>query len=112
VSDFVSTGAALIRQSIGERYRGRVPEGTRLLEPGYIPLDRPPRVLIVSYFPNASDLDKPGTPGYERVRSNVEAWGRSGTVDDYRVAYADWLSYLDRIPFTDNARSRYWTPPV
>lgn len=99
LADFVAFGAQLLRESIGERYRGLVPVGTRLLEPGYIPPDHEAKVLIISYYPNSSDIDKPGTPGYERVRGHLEAWRRSGAVNDYRAAYEDWVSYLDRIPF-------------
>lgn len=99
VSDFAESGAILIRQSISQRYKGLIPEGSRPLEPGFIPPDRQARVLIVSYFPNASDLDKPGTAAYERVRGHFRAWGLSGSVDDYRASYEDWLGYLDRIPF-------------
>ena len=48
ISAFAAGGANLIRQSITRRYKGLIAEGTRPLEPGYIPTDNPARVLIVS----------------------------------------------------------------
>jgi len=96
---FVASGAALIRQTAAVRYRGLVAEGTRLLEPGFIPPDSPARVLIVSYFPNATDLDGPGTPAYDELRAHFEAWADSEAVEDYRLCHEDWQSNLDRIPF-------------
>jgi hypothetical protein len=99
VRDFAATGASLIRQSTIERYHGAVPQTTRLLEPGFIPPDRPARVLIISYFPNASDTYKPGTPAYEQTRKRFETWGRSGDVVDYRACYEDWLELLKLVRF-------------
>lgn len=102
VREFAASGARLIQSPITERYRGLVPEGRRLLEPGFIPPTREPKVLIVSYYPNASDLDDPGSAAYDRWRRNFEAWAASGEVSDYAVAYGDWLLNLERIPFHRN----------
>jgi len=100
--EFVSVGASLIRESITERYHGLVQEGTRVLEPGFIPLKAPARVLIVSYFPNSSDVYKPGTPDYERERQHFENWGENGNVEAYAACYEDWISYLDGVQFHRN----------
>jgi hypothetical protein len=102
VQEFAASGARLIRSSITERYRGLVPEGTRLLEAGFIPPHQVPKVLIVSYYPNASDLNDPGTAAYDRVRANFETWAASGSITDYALAYGDWLAGLDHIPFHRN----------
>ncbi len=99
VSQFVSSGAALIRESIGERYHGLVDPGNNLLEPGFISPDLRPRVMIISYYPNATDLDKPGTPEYQAARNRVLAWAESGSVEAYRACYAAWLADLNRTPF-------------
>jgi hypothetical protein len=55
--------------------------------------------MIISYYPNATDLDKPGTPEYDAARNRVLAWGESASLEDYRACYAAWLADLDRIPF-------------
>ncbi len=79
VRDFAASGAKLIGHSITERYHGTVSPTTRLLEPGFIPPDRPARVLIISYFPNAADTYKPGTPAYEQTRKRFETWANRET---------------------------------
>lgn len=107
VQAFVETGAELIGRSIEQRYGGRVAPTTRKLEPGFIPPDCEARVLIVSYFPNSSDLDRPETQGYKKTRDALEEWRALGTVEAYRGAYEDWLAHLDRIPFHRN-----YTKPI
>jgi len=98
VETFVRTGAALIKQSIPGRYEGLVRENPdRPLEPGFIPPERRARVTIVSYYPNDGDLR--GDVDYAALRRNYANWGDSGSVEDYRMAYADWLASLPRIPF-------------
>ncbi|MBD5655726.1 MAG: hypothetical protein IAI50_11195 [Candidatus Eremiobacteraeota bacterium] len=99
VADFVASGALLMRDAIASRYKGLVAGGTRLLEPGFVPPDRPAKVLIVSYYPNATDRYKPGTAAYEAARGHLFAWRDDGSVAAYTAAYADWLGSLDRIPF-------------
>jgi hypothetical protein len=98
VREFVSIGAALIRSSIQERYHGLVADHSRPLEPGYIPPGREARVLIVSYYPNASSVPMPAGKHDEQI-ANFAAWGTSGTVAAYCACYRDWLTALNYIPF-------------
>jgi len=98
VREFVLIGAELIRSPIHERYHGLVADHSRPLEPGYIPPEREARVLIVSYYPNASPVPMPGGK-HDEQRANFAAWGASGTVAAYAACYRDWLTALDYIPF-------------
>lgn len=107
LEEFVRIGAELIREDRRVRYSGLAPPGDRPLEPGFIPPDSPATVTLVSYYPNESDLDHPGTAAYQRLREHFAAWGKEGTVAAYRAAYDDWLESLDRIPF----QSR-WVKPI
>ncbi|MDP9023980.1 MAG: hypothetical protein M3N13_01215 [Candidatus Eremiobacteraeota bacterium] len=66
------------------------------MELGFIPIDKPARVVTVSFYPNASESS---SAEYTANRRSMEAWGRSGDVADYEVAYADWLRMLPQIPF-------------
>jgi hypothetical protein len=99
LKEFVRIGAELIREDRGVRYSGFAPPGDRPLEPGFIPPDGPAMVTLVSYYPNESDLDQPGTAAYRRLRDHFAAWGNEGSVAAYRVAHDDWLESLDRIKF-------------
>lgn len=100
VKRFASDGAALIREDIGQRYGGMAYESGRPLEPGFIPVDRRPRITFVTWYPNASDLKR--DPNYDRLRRNFEVWGTSGNMESYRAAYGDWLASLPHIEFYRN----------
>lgn len=101
---FVAEGADLIRQNPAERYGGRV-AGARPLEPGFVPLFGPPRVVVISYHPNGNDV--PGGSPVPNLRGNFERWGEEASLDAYRTAYEDWVALLPHVPF-----HRKYTAPV
>jgi len=96
VERFAKDGATIIGLDRRTRYKSIGPESPRPLEPGYIPIDKPPRLCAVSFYPNASDLS---SNEYDAARASFEAWGRSGALEDYERAYMDWIETLPQVPF-------------
>ena len=96
LEQFAGLGAQIYQIDPREHYSAIGVLATRPLEPGFIPIDRPARIVTVSYYPNASPLP---SSEYERSRESFDAWGRSGKLPEYRRAYADWLAMLPQIPF-------------
>jgi hypothetical protein len=97
LEQFAAQGAKLISEDPLKRYRGAISVARRPLEPGFIPIDGAPLVAVVSYYPNESDLE--GDVDYRALREHFAAWGASGSLEDYAVAYEDWIRSLPVIPF-------------
>jgi hypothetical protein len=56
VSDFAEKGAAVYRTDPASHYRsGLGLKAKRPMKPGFIPIDTPAQVVIVSLFPNESE---------------------------------------------------------
>jgi len=104
VQRFAALGQRIIRTDPREHYTEIGRNAKRALEPGYIPIEKPPRVVTVSYYPNETELK---TPQFDALRRSFDAWGRSGSVEDYETSYMDWLQTLPQIPF-----HRDWNVPV
>lgn len=66
------------------------------MEPRFIRLGKPPKIVTVSFYPNESLLP---SQEYADRRASMDAWGKSGKVEDYEHAYGDWISTLPQIPF-------------
>ena len=96
VRDFAALGSRIYQTDPTKHYRFIGTQAKRPLEPGYIPPHAPPRLVTISYYPNESEI---AGQEYEASRMSMEAWGRSGGVDEYAQAYNDWVSLLPRIPF-------------
>jgi hypothetical protein len=96
VRAFALLGAQIFQADPRQRYRYIGQHAKRPLEPGFIPLDKPPRIVTVSLYPNEASLP---SPAFADSRSSIEAWGKSGSVDDYERAYRDWIATLPEIPF-------------
>jgi hypothetical protein len=91
----VALGSQLISSPPADRY-GSAASTTRPLEPGFIPLGKPARLTIVSYYPNAATLN---VTGYDESEERFRRWGARGTVEAYEAAHADWLQTMPRWPF-------------
>jgi hypothetical protein len=96
VERFAALGAKIYQIDPVEHYSSIGGRASRPLEPGFIPPDAAARVVTVSYYPNASELN---SAEYRASRESFDAWGRSGAVADYRRAYSDWIAMLPQIPF-------------
>jgi hypothetical protein len=96
VSAFARLGATIYQTDPLEHYVSIGRDAKRPLEPGFIPTDKPARVVTVSFYPNESELP---SAEYDASRRSLDIWGRSGSVADYERAYADWLEMLPQIPF-------------
>lgn len=66
------------------------------MEPGFVPIEGPAKVVTVSLFPNESELS---TPEFQAHRRSLAAWGRSGSLPDYATAYRDWVAMLPDVDF-------------
>jgi hypothetical protein len=96
VERFARLGASIYQTDPLQHYVSIGRNAKRPLEPGFIPVEKPARVVTVSFYPNESELS---SPEYRASRQSFDAWGRSGDVDTYKRAYADWLGVLPQIPF-------------
>lgn len=104
VSDFARMGAEIIHMDADTRYERIGRYGHRRLEPGFIPVDAPPLLTAISYYPNDSDLP---SPEYEQARKSFDRWAETGSVEAYTAAYRGWLSFRDQVPFY-----RRWEDPL
>ena len=93
---FARLGAAIINSDPKKRYSSIGRGVRRPLEPGFIPVDRAPKLVTVSLYPNETIIE---SSEYAESRASMEAWGGSGRVEDYKRAYADWVTTLQQIPF-------------
>ena len=97
VERFAAEGAAIYKTAPGAHYTTEIARGAkRPMEPGFIPPDRPARIVTVSYYPNASELPR---AEYDAATQSLETWAKTGTVADYKAAYRDWLAMLPHVPF-------------
>lgn len=96
VRAFAALGSQIFQADPRAHYRYIGQYAKRPLEPGFIPLDKPPKIVTVSLYPNEASLP---SQQYAESRASLEAWGKSGSVDDYERAYGDWISTLPQIPF-------------
>jgi len=93
---FIEIGAQLVATDPQERYGKYIGTNRRALEPGFIPLIKPPRLTIVSYYPNASTL---AVAEYTELDQRFRRWGETGSREDYEVAYHDWVATMPLWPF-------------
>lgn len=103
VAEFAEMGSEIIRLDPVSHYK-RLRPASRPLEPGFIPLDRPPILTTISYYPNETQLP---SEEYMHGHESFKMWGSQGDVDSYSSAYRAWLSYRDQIPFF-----RKWEAPL
>jgi hypothetical protein len=104
VTRFAADGAIIIRMNPRSRYHTIGRNAMRPLEPGFIPLRAPARVLTVSLYPNESEIE---TPEFQVARESFRCWGDIGDTESYEAAYRDWLGTLRSIPF-----HRDWIRPI
>jgi len=96
VEAFAAMGKEIIEAVPRDRYGPSVGDRTRPLEPGFIPPNERARIVIVSYYPNASTLN---VSNYGAIMARFMQWGRTGSVDAYRAAHADWQQTMPLWPF-------------
>lgn len=97
VRSFAELGAKIYRLNPARHYKTGIGKtAKRPMEPGFIPIDKPAKVVTVSYYPNESELP---TSEFDAYRRSLAAWGASGSVSEYVTAYRDWLSTLPDVPF-------------
>jgi hypothetical protein len=93
---FAAQGKSIIGLDPRARYEGVGKSARRPLEPGFIPVDAPARVVTVTYYPNESELPN---EAFQSARKTFVRWGETGSVEDYIAAYRDWVELLPSIPF-------------
>ena len=96
VAAFATLGASIINLDRNTRYEQIGALSKRPLEPGYIPVARPARIVNVSYYPNESEMD---TDAYRSLQATFFRWAIEGTAEAYEASYADWLAALPAFPF-------------
>ena len=96
LTTFASEGARIINLDRTTRYPTIGRRGTRPLEPGFIPVDGPPRLVTVSFYPNHTE---PETDDFRKARQSFFVWAALGDVASYEAAYRDWLEALPTFPF-------------
>ena len=96
VETFAELGAKIINLDRNTHYEFIGGLSKRPLEPGYIPIERPARIVTVSYYPNETELD---TDAYKASRASFFIWAVSGTSEAYEASYKDWLAALPSFPF-------------
>jgi hypothetical protein len=96
VRDFAALGSRIYQTDPTKHYGSIGTIVKRPLEPGFIPPDCRPRFVSISYYPNESEI---AGEEYRASRSSLDAWGRSGGVEEYIRAYNDWVALLPKIPF-------------
>ena len=104
VRSFAQHGADIIRTDARTHYEHIGKNARRPLEPGFIPLDRPPMLTAISYYPNESDI---ASVEFNEARTAFNEWGASGNIEDYERAYTGWLAFRKQIPFY-----RRWEAPL
>lgn len=94
--EFARTGSDIIRTDPRTHYERIGKDARRPMEPGFIPIDKPPLLTAISYYPNETELS---SSEYEDARRHFLRWGETGDVSDYRDAYRGWLGFRDQVPF-------------
>jgi hypothetical protein len=97
-------GSEIIRLDPRVHYQDLGKNANRALEPGYIPIDRPPLLTTISYYPNETELS---SSEFVSARQAFKRWGELGDIDSYRSAYSAWQAFRERIPFY-----RKWEAPL
>jgi hypothetical protein len=93
---FAKLGSEIINTDPHKHYTTIGRNAKRPMEPGFIPIEEPARLMTVSYYPNETEL---ATPEFAASRRSFEMWGKSGTVREYKTAYEDWVKVLPQVPF-------------
>ena len=96
VEAFAVLGKSIIALDAGTRYESIAKNARRPLEPGFIPVENPPRIVTVTYYPNETELPN---ETFQSARKSFVRWGETGSVEDYAAAYRDWVELLPSIPF-------------
>ena len=96
VEQFAALGKSIMAIDPLTRYDSVAKNARRPLEPGFIPVDRPARVVTVTYYPNETELPN---EAFQAARKSFVRWGETGSVEDYSSAYRDWVELLPSIPF-------------
>jgi hypothetical protein len=96
VEAFAILGSRIINIDRMAHYKHIGGLSKRKLEPGYIPVDSPPRVVTISFYPNETELE---SETYKKSRDSFLNWGLVGNAEAYEAAYVDWLAALPSFPF-------------
>src|SRR4029077_6967782 len=96
VEQFAAHGKSVFAIDPRTRYESVGKSARRPLEPGFIPVDAPPRIVTVTYYPNETELPN---EAFQSARKPFARWGETGSVEDYTAAYRDWVELLPSIKF-------------
>jgi hypothetical protein len=104
LADFARMGAEIIQTDPHAHYERIGRNARQKMVPGYIPIDQPPLLTMISYYPNEA-----GLPSFEwaNAQRHFLRWGETGDVADYIEAYRGWLAFRDQVPF-----NRKWLAPL
>lgn len=86
LSAFIKLGAEIINTKTSERYGWQFNNNV-VLQPGFMPLDAPPKVVFIGINPSANNpvnLD-------EEKRLYLE-WGKNPGLETYRTAFSCWAN--------------------